>query len=392
LPAQADVNATRIAVALLAALCVAAASRPAVAAGTVIPMHLIDNRPFVPVTVNGRHFEFVVDTGGDYAISSQAAAELGLHPAPAAPIGGANAVSVAAGDVVLARLVVGSITVRDVHVSVIDFTPLVTHIGFRRFDGMIGYTFLRTHAATFDAQHGTLTLDAPPSAHQTDHAIPFRLSDELLVVRAAVDGTEGDFILDTGDRSAITLFTPFAREHYRSRSGMLRDVVTGFGLTAPIVADVTRLHDLALAGYDVADPIARLATQQGGGFASDEVAGSIGNAILSRFTVTFDYPHGQLRLSDPIAAPRLEWDRSGMWLSRYGASLRVDDVVTGGPAAEAGLQVGDLVVAVDGVPAAGVDLPALRERLTSTQTASVRIDVLRKSRQDSLTIRLRTLV
>jgi hypothetical protein len=388
------VSATRIAVAFLAALCMAAAaSRPAVAAGTVIPMHLIDNRPFVPVTVNGRHFEFVVDTGGDYAISSQVAAELGLHPVPAASVGGANAASVAAGDVVLARLAVGPITVRDVHVSVIDFTPLVTHIGFRRFDGIIGYTFLRTHVATFDAQHGTLTLDAPPSAQRTDHAIPFRLSDKLLVVRAAVDGTEGDFILDTGDRSAITLFTPFAREHYRTRgSGTLRDVVTGFGLTAPIVADVTRLHDLALAGYDVADPIARLATQQGGGFASDEVAGSIGNAILSRFTVTFDYPHGLLRLSDPVTAPRLEWDRSGMWLSRYGASLRVDDVVAGGPAAEAGLQDGDLVVAVDGVPAAGVDLPALRERLSRTQTVNVRVDVLRKFRQDSLTVRLRTLV
>ncbi len=355
-------------------------------------MHLIDNRPFIPVTVNGRHYEFVVDTGGDYAISTRVAAELGLHQAPATPIGGANATSVAASDAVVDRLVVGPITVRGVHVSVIDFTPLVMHIGFRRFDGIIGYTFLRTHAVTFDARRGTLTIDAPP-ARETNHSVSFRLMDNLLVVHAAVDGTDGDFILDTGDRSAITLFTPFAREHYRSRwSGTLRDVVTGFGLTAPIVADVTRLRDLALAGYDVADPIARLATQQAGGFASADVAGSIGNAVLSRFAVTFDYPHGVVRLSDPAGGPRLEWDRSGMWLSRDGANLRVDGVVAGGPAADAGLQNGDLVVGVDGVTAAGVDLPALRERLARTQTTDVRLDIRRGSSQRNAIVRLRTLV
>ncbi len=380
--------------AVCAALCaLAAVSRPAGAAGVVVPMQLIDNRPFVPVTVNGRRFDFVVDTGGDYAISTQVAAELGLHPSPAASVGGANATSVAAGDVVVARLAVGSITVRDVHVSVIDFTPLVTHIGFRRFDGIIGYTFLRSHAVTFDARRGMLTFDAPPSAQDASHAISFRLWQNLLVVRAGVDGTEGDFILDTGDRSAITLFTPFAREHYRSRgSGTLRDVVTGFGLAAPIVADVTRLHSLALAGYDVADPIARLATQQAGGFASDEVAGSIGNAVLSRFTATFDYPRGVLRLSDPVDAPRLEWDRSGMWLSRAGANLRIDGVIAGGPAAEAGLQDGDLVVEVDGAAAVGVDLPALRERLTRTQTSGVRVEIRRGQLERSALVHLRTLV
>jgi predicted aspartyl protease len=384
----------RTAVALLAAFCaLAAVSRPAGAAGVVVPMHLIDNRPFVPVTVNGRRYEFVVDTGGDYAISTQVAGELGLHPKAAGSVGGANATAVATGDAVVTRLAVGPITVRDVHVSVIDFAPLVAHIGFRRFDGIIGYTFLRTHAVTFDAQRGTLTFDAPPPAQEANHAVSFRLSENLLVVRAAVDGTDGDFILDTGDRSAITLFTPFAREHYRSRgSDTLRDVVTGFGLTAPIVADVTRLRDLALAGYDVADPIARLATQQAGGFASAEVAGSIGYAVLRRFVVTFDYPHGLVRLSDPVDAPRLEWDRSGMWLSRAGANLRVDGVVAGGPAAEAGLQDGDLVLAVDGVPAAGVDLPALRERLTRPQTSDVRVEIRRGLWERGAIVRLRTLV
>ena len=380
-------------VGLLVLCALAVVAFPAGAAGVVVPMHLIDSRPFIPVTVNGRRFEFVVDTGGDDTISTQAAAELGLHPAQAAAIGGANATAVAAGDVILARLAVGSIEVRDEHVSVIDFTPLVTHIGFRRFDGIIGYAFLHSHAVTFDTQRGTLTFDAPPSARDANHVIPFRLWQNLLVVRAGVDGTEGDFILDTGDRSAITLFTPFARAHYRSRgSGTLRDVVTGFGLTAPIVADVTRLGDLRLAGYDVADPIARLATQQAGGFASDEVAGSIGNAVLSRFAATFDYPRGVLRLSDPVNGPRLEWDRSGMWLSRDGANLRVDSVIAGGPAAEAGLQDGDLVVDVDGAAAAGVDLPALRERLTRAQTSGVRVEIRRGQWERSAIVRLRTLV
>ena len=360
---------------------------------TVVPMRMVDSRPFVPVTLNGKRYEFVVDTGGSDVLSSQVAAELGLHVTPGPQIGGANPGTIPSGETVVDTFSLGSFTLRNARFTVADFSALVAHIGFRRFDGIVGYEFLREHAVTFDFRHGLFAVDGAAARAGASHAVAFRLWGTIPVVHAALDGTDAEFILDTGDRSALTVFTPFARAHYPERaSGTLRGVVTGFGLRAPVVADVTRLRTLSLAGYDIADPIARLATQEQGGFASDAVAGSIGAAVLRRFVVTFDYPQGTLTLRDPLDAARLEWDRSGAWLSRDGGRLRVDDIVAGGPAAEAGLRAGDVITAVDGTPANAVGLPSLRARLALPETAAVQFEVRRGAKAFAVTLRLRTLV
>jgi Aspartyl protease/PDZ domain len=378
----------------LAILLAFAPGAPASAAApsTVVPLRMTDTRPFVPVTINGTRFDFVVDTGGVDAISAQAAAELGLHVTPGAAVGGANAGTIAGGETVVDTFSVGSLTMRGAHFLVADFSALAAHIGFRRFDGIVGYEFLRAHAVTFDFRHGLLAIDGAAAHGDPAHAVSFRMLGNVPVVNASLDGVDAEFMVDTGDRSALTLFTPFARAHYADRAAMLRNVVTGFGLRAPIVADLARLRVLELAGYAVAAPLARLATQEQGGFASDAVAGSIGSAILRRFVVTFDFPRGVLTLRDPADVPRIEWDRSGTWISRDGGQLRVDDVVAGGPGAEAGLRVGDRISAVDGTPASAVGLPSLRARLASPDTASARFTVRRGTATLTVTVQLRTLV
>jgi hypothetical protein len=378
----------------LALLLAVAPGGPASAAATstVVPLRMTDTRPFVPVTVNGRRFDFVVDTGGVDAISAQAAAELGLRVTPGAAIGGANAGTIASGETVVDTFSVGTATLRGAHFLVADFSAVAAHVGIRRLDGIVGYDFLRAHAVTFDFRHGLLALDGPAAHGDPAHATAFRMLGTIPVVRASLDGADAEFMVDTGDHSALTLFTPFARAHYPERAAMLRNVVTGFGLRAPIVADVARLRTFEIAGYAVADPLARLATQEQGGFASDAVAGSIGSAVLRRFVLTLDYPRGVLTLRDPADVRRIEWDRSGTWLSRDGGFLRVDDVVAGGPGAQAGLRVGDRISAVDGTAAGAVGLPSLRTRLASPDTDSVRFTVRRAAATLTVTVQLRTLV
>jgi hypothetical protein len=178
----------------------------------------------------------------------------------------------------------------------------------------------------------------------------------------------GRFLLDTGDRSYLTLFTPFASAHYPVRHRRLRNVTTGYGLVAPIVTDLTRTH-LAVGALNVPELVTRLATQEKGGFASDALAGTIGSGTLLHSIVEIDYRVGSVRIKAAATQPRSEWDHAGMWLSRDGDALLVDGVVPHGPADEAGIHDGDRLVALNSVPADDVDLPALRARLASFENS-----------------------
>ncbi len=79
--------------------------------------------------------------------------------------------------------------------------------------------------------------------------------------------------------------------------------------------------------------------------------GNIGNAFLSQFIVTFDYPNKTIYL-DPVsedgtvAAPPVK----GASIGWDGTKAIVGGLAVGGPADKAGLKLGDVVTAVDGTP------------------------------------------
>src|SRR5208282_98150 len=124
------------------------------------------------------------------------------------------------------------------------------------------------------------------------------------------------------------------------------------------------------------------------------VAGNVGAGVLKRFNITFDYSRQQLIFErNANDGQRDTFDRVGWWLNLADGEFELLDVVPGGPAAEAGLKVGDKVIAVDGKPAAQVSLPALRARLRSDAPGTklkLRIDTGGAIRE--VTIILRDLV
>ena len=82
----------------------------------------------------------------------------------------------------------------------------------------------------------------------------------------------------------------------------------------------------------------------------------IGNDVLRRFFVVFDYSRQRIRLEpgrhfgDPF-----DWDMAGLVTenTRKGA-LEVLDVIVGSPAIENDIRPGDAIVAVDGRPVKGL--------------------------------------
>jgi C-terminal processing protease CtpA/Prc len=120
----------------------------------------------------------------------------------------------------------------------------------------------------------------------------------------------------------------------------------------------------------------------------------VGAGVLKRFNITFDYGNQRLIFErNATDARRDSYDRAGLWLKLAGEGFEVIDVVAGGPSAEAGLAVGDTIVAVDGTPARELALPRLRDRFrTEAPGTAVKLLLLRADAQREVTLVLRDLV
>lgn len=333
-----------------------------------LPFELVDNRLFVQAMVNDRGpFRFVFDTGGSHIVDTELALALGLPLRDGFAMPGAGDGTLPAWRTHVARAEVGPVQMRGLPFVAMSLHGLRRHIGFERLDGLIGHEVMRRFVveADFAASHCRLAEpDAAPEPPQGAAVLPLDFTGTVPVVQGHIDGRAARIAVDSGDRSSLTLFTPFVEAHdLRSVYARRFSALTGWGVGGPLHADVTRVQTLGLGPLSLGGVTARMPTGRGGVFASREVQASVGTGVLRHLHVGFDYGRRRMWLS-PIAKPAAPdpVDHSGLWLSRGEGMFVVSHVSVGGPAERANLQAGDRVLAIDGRPTAMLDLPALRQR------------------------------
>ena len=163
-----------------------------------------------------------------------------------------------------------------------------------RLDGIVGYSIFMGFAIFVDADEGTITfVTGPPSVPPSASTTAF--SGVIPIVSAAIDGIPTKVIIDTGDRSSLTLFGPFAKEHefygrYRSQT----NVVTGYGIGGPVYGDVFTLPSMDIFGKRLKDVVTRASRQTGGVFIGTQQGGSVGEGVLRKFNIVYDYPRKQI--------------------------------------------------------------------------------------------------
>jgi hypothetical protein len=141
---------------------------------------------------------------------------------------------------------------------------------------------------------------------------------------------------------------------------------------------VSRVRSLRVAGTHLTDLVARFAEDTRGAFSSRIEAGNIGNQILPFFTLDFDYANERIWFERRPGFTALPFNRAGM--SFYRASpeaFTVADVLPFGPAAVAGLDRGDQITEIDGVPAAEIGRYDLLRYFTGPDGRTVRLTLER---------------
>lgn len=286
----------RRATALLSMICLIPAVAAPVSAATTIPYTYVDNRIMVQCKLDGQGpFVMVLDTGSpSIAVTPEVARKLAVAVHAAGTVAGAGNNAAQSGRAKIATLSLGGLTFTHLDADVLDLTEIRTKLHFSRLDGIIGYPVLEHYATFVDVDHKTLTFDRHAPAVPSN-ATATRFTGVLPEIHAVIDGIPGKVLVDSGDRSSLTLFGPFARHnHFFGRYPSKDDIVTGYGLGGPVYGDVFTLPSIDVFGTHLTHVVTRASRQTGGVFASEADSASIGTGVLKRFNIVYDYPHGTI--------------------------------------------------------------------------------------------------
>src|SRR5262249_36576069 len=157
--------------------------------------------------------------------------------------------------------------------------------------------------------------------------------------------------------------SPFVRAHnLRAQFSKGATVVEGWGVGGPSKAYVVRLPELRLGPVVISQVPAGLSEARGGSISDPSYDGNIGSGLRRQLVATFDYERQKLYLRriQPQPADVGTFDRSGLWLNAQGGGFTVMDVAESSAGAVAGLQVGDVITAVDGRAAVAGELADVR--------------------------------
>ncbi len=347
------------------------------AMAATVPFDLDDGEIGLEVKINGTPERVFLDSGaGGIALSQTTADALGLKSSGFLEVRGYGG-STDQHPVAIQKLEVpGAVQLSDLTGIAIDLPQQLDDYFTRPLAGFIGYDLLSHFVVRIDYGHHRITFTQPAAFHPSPSdgaALPLTLDSNLPTIKAALDGLPpGQFLIDTGDAdAAVRLYGPYVAKYNLDKKYPRGVVAVGGGIGGVSRARRTRVASFTLAGQTLKNVPADFSLDTKGG-ASQVNAGALGSRLLSRFVVTFDYPHNRVFFA-PLSPAKAAFvtRTTGITLlqtkDKLGyAHLAVADILPNAPAAKAGLSDFDEVLAIDGKPAGQVGLTEARRLLSAS--------------------------
>ena len=341
-----------------------------------IPFEMVNRHIVLQVQVdNSRPLSFVLDTGDQFAIINlERARELELKLEGEIHMGGAGS-----------AISTGSF-VRDSRFTIPGFPgfsqPLNAALPIGRmasrfgqdFDGIIGSEFIRQFVLELDYQARLIKLYdknkfnyagpgdiIPITFNSAGHPI---IEAEVTPMGSAP--INGKFVLDVGSGGALALYSPFVTRHNLLGPNLPTIKAIGVGgAGGEVSARIGRVAELKIGRFRISKPITLFSEDKVGAFASSALLGNIGQQIVGKFKLLFDYKHQRI-IFEPNESFKESFDRafSGLSIVAEGKdyrTFRIADVLENSPGTDAGLQKDDTITAIDGKAAAALSLTRMLE-------------------------------
>ncbi len=365
-----------------------------------IPFRLVNNHVILPVSVDGLEFGAILDTGmpaaGLALFGSDRVESLDLTidssiQARARGAGGDGAA-------MPVRMAVDtSVEMPGVRLdgTRILLLPAFHYGGYH--DGVIGYSLFERFVVELDYEASVMRLHEPGNYRAPAGALELPLTLRhnkpfvTVWVRPAsgADPFDAEVVVDLGASHAISLNAD--KSESIELPGQSVATVLGRGLSGEVRGVVGRIAELGLAGAVLTDVLASFPIAEHQDPAGmDSYSGNLGSDVLRRFTTIFDYSRQRMLLvpNESFSEPFV-FDRSGVRFD-HDLTLRVVQVLPDSPAAESGIEVGDVVTHLNGEAVSGDDLYELREILRGS--GEVRVSLEREGQALDKTLVLRKLI
>jgi len=178
----------------------------------------------------------------------------------------------------------------------------------------------------------------------------------------------GKVLVDTGAGSTFYFNTPFIEEN-----DLLAEVDTYYERETESLSTetshvyTTMLAELNISEHEFSTVPANIAIAEAGASSWSGPMGILGNGVLKRFNVFIDLQQKRMSLEpNRLYHDQFEVNCSGLELVTDDAFQKViiDHVYAGSPAHEAGLEVGDEIVQINGANISDSQLPQIRSMLS----------------------------
>jgi len=264
-----------------------------------VPLRLQGGHLFAPVTIAGKTYSFLVDTGAqDILLDAHVVREAGLTAEGALEASGATRTS-GLKLVRVPELDVGAGRMRDIVAASLDLNSSTG--GAFKIDGILGYPFFAAAAVRIDPVTMKMTFGVPGSLPVVGDAVPIETDRSFPEAHARLNtSVDGLFIVDTGNAGAMLLYGPFYAKH----SALVDQPTTfhqNYGIGGAMGSMAANLNAVEFGGVSLYHVDTEIIRSKSGAFADRFDAGNVGLGILLNFIMTFDESRNAMYLQKSSA-------------------------------------------------------------------------------------------
>jgi Aspartyl protease/PDZ domain len=316
-----------------------------------VPFDFENNQIYLRVGINGHEPGwFVLDSGASgCVIDTTVAKRLGLAMRGNESVRGAGRGAVKLTFTDNVTYDVAGLRVRMPQSYVIDLSGQPAIVG-REIAGILGYDFFTRYVITIDYDAAIVTFAEPAHfSYGSGAVVPFTLVKKTPRINVQVTVANGrpsvdrQVMVDSGSEDPLD-------DDSLANAPIRLETLSGVGLGQEYRSTIARAQKLTIGPFTLEQP-----------FGSTGGVPLIGTEVLRRFHVIFDYARTRIIL-EPNRHFRdaFAFDASGLDLRWAPDSFVIHDVAKPSAAAAAGLQAGDTIVAINGLPRTAIAAPIAR--------------------------------
>ena len=228
----------------------------------------------------------------------------------------------------------------------------------RKVHGIIGYPILSRYIIEIDySEHVLIFYNRNSYTYSGNgQTLPLDFISNLPISRATIImyndmAFEGDFLVDTGARSYMIISSPSVVQY-----NMAENIGNYYNVRAKIGSSQKRtkfrhgkLRSVEFAGHKFEHLPVALSSDSKGVLSLPDIDGIIGNRLLMRFKVIFDYQHGLIHLEpNDRLEESYELNASGFNINFRQGKPFIKNLIDQSPADKAGLRNGDEIISING--------------------------------------------